>query len=193
MSKIFGGDKATATLAEAKDWLRLRGRKGAYCPCCNQYAKVYKRVLGSQMARWLIWLVRTWEQGQLSEKNGNALARRYGEKATPPLRTWAWIDVKQSPVRGGDYAKLLHWGLVEHKANTGDATKKDSGLWRPTHAGIAFVHRRSLMRSHVILYDNKLLNWSDDSITDITIVQALGNKFDYQELMSAPIRVEVPV
>lgn len=186
-SRLFDGDDATATLAQAKDFLRVRAKKGAYCPCCKQYVKVYKRVLGSQMARWLIWLVRTWTQQQAGIRSPIS-GRLFRLEENHP-----WIDVKQSPVRGGDYAKLVHWNLVEHKANTGDASKRDSGLWRPTHAGIRFVHNQLLVPSHVLLYDNKLLNWKDDSITQINIIDALGKKFDYSELMGSPVNVEVPV
>ncbi len=166
--ELFTGDINATTLKQAKDWLRLRADKGARCPCCKQYVKIYKRVLGSQMARWLIWLVRTWEK--------------------LPLGT-QWVDIRQAPVRGGDYAKLIHWGLIEQKQNDDEKDTKDSGLWRPTHRGIDFVCRRIMVPSHVYLYDNIKLK---EEPRKIMIDDALGKKFSYSDLMNAPVSVEVP-
>ena len=180
--ELFTGDVDTTTIAQAKDWLRLRADKGARCPCCKQYVKIYKRVLGSQMARWLIWLVRTFEQ--LPEYAPTMLAN-----PPAPLRKIGWVDIRQSPVRGGDYAKLVHWGLVEQKQNNSEKDTKDSGLWRPTFRGIDFVHRRIMVPSHVYLYDNIKLK---EEPRKIMIDDALGKKFSYSELMGAPVSVEIP-
>ena len=158
-----------ATLKEAKDWLRLRAQKGSFCPCCKQFVKIYKRALGSQMARWLIWLTRTWEQ-----------LPQYGD---------AWVDIKMAPTRGGDYAKTTHWQLAENRISN-DKTLRSSGLWRPTAKGIDFVQNRIRVPSHVELYDNLVLGFSDETIG---IVEALGKRFDYYELMNSPVLVPVPV
>ena len=42
------------TLEEAKNWLRARIAKGATCPLCHKYAKLYKRKLNSGMAKFLL-------------------------------------------------------------------------------------------------------------------------------------------
>jgi len=125
------------------------------CPCCGQRCQRYKRKLNSDMGRWLIWLVM--EYGR--EKN--------------------WIDVKGVEVRGGDYAKLEYWGLVEHKPNE-DEKKKSSGLWKPTKDGVAFVFNRLRVPSHVFLFDGELLGFET---TQTNIEQAIGDAFDYPELM----------
>ena len=44
------------TLEQAKDWLRERINDGARCPCCEQYARAYKRKLSGGMVRTLIAL-----------------------------------------------------------------------------------------------------------------------------------------
>jgi hypothetical protein len=179
--QIFEGDLKTTTVAVAKDWLRHRAKKGARCPCCKQYVKIYKRALGSQMARWLIWLVRTWDS-------------RFEPSMLKVADNEAWIDIRLSPVRGGDYAKLLHWGLVQHKLDVlekknGAKDTRDSGFWRPTLKGIDFVNTRIKMPSHVYLYDNIKIG---EETTLITIEDALGKKHSYKELMSAPINVDIP-
>jgi len=189
---IFEGNIKTTTVEQARDWLRarvfgktVRAKQGARCPCCKQYVKIYKRALGAPMARWLIWLVRTWDH-QFGSKR---------DLLSDPANS-AWVDIRQSPVRGGDYAKLLHWGLVEQKSdvlekkNNGAKDTKDSGLWRPTFAGIDFARGKTKVASHVYLYDNVKIG--EESDQQITIKEALGKKFSYSELMKAPINVEVP-
>lgn len=135
---------------------------GALCPCCGQVCKVYKRHINSPMARFLIWLVRSYEE----------LPR--------------WIHLKQFPMiqnrrGGGDYGKLVHWGLIEQKPNHDEPDKRTSGEWRPTPKGIEFVHRRISVPDAVFLYDNIRQGFSDIKI-DIDF--ALGQEFSYQELMS---------
>ena len=48
------------TLGGARDWLRDRVEKGAKCPCCGQFAKVYRRTITSGMARALFMI---WHEG----------------------------------------------------------------------------------------------------------------------------------
>lgn len=137
--------------------------EGVECPCCGQFAKIYRRALNSQMACWLIWLVR--EAERAPEGPG-------------------WVDVKRSPVRGGDYAKLVHWGLIEQCPNDNDA-KRTSGLWRPTDHGVAFALGRVQVPSHVYIYANKVEGFANKFIG---IEDALGARFDYAELMRNGVR-----
>jgi hypothetical protein len=169
LDKIFPGD-GRVTLEVAKNWLRPRAKQGAYCPCCKQHVKVYRRALGSQMVRWLIWLVRVFEQ-------------------LPKTADGGWVNIKESPVRGGDYGKLVHWGVVESRSNS-DPALRTSGLWRPTAKGIDFVQQRIALPSHVVLYNNEIMAFSDETIK---IREALGKRFDFAELMNAPVKVQVPV
>lgn len=193
--EVFTGDIGATTVAQAKDWLRLRAKKGARCPCCKQYVKIYRRALGAPMSRWLIWLVRTWEQNDKQLPGVRfAFDRRFEEGTS----AGHWVDIRQSPVRGGDYAKLVHWGLIEQKPNlnekkNGAKDTKDSGLWRPTYKGLDFAHGRSKVPSHVHLYDNIKISVTGAEEPLVTIMQTLGKKYSYSELMSAPVRVEVPV
>jgi hypothetical protein len=135
--------------------------KGGTCPCCAQFAKAYKRALNAPMAVWLIWLVRAYE------------------------REPRWYDFREGPTLqarkgGGDFAKLVHWGLILMAPNDVMPNKRTSGLYRPTARGLAFVHGHVTVPSHVKLYDNKVIGWSDGQAT---IQDALGESFDYAELM----------
>ena len=149
------------TLQEAKTWLRRRLADGARCPCCAQWAQVYKRTITGQMARWLIWLTVEYR------------AQRIGRKGE-------WVDVRKSPVRGGDYAKLRYWGLVERPANL-DPSKRSAGLWRPTRDAYSFVLGNLRVAKHCYVFDEQALSKGQQMIT---IIEALGKKFNYAELMS---------
>jgi hypothetical protein len=150
--------KPTTTIKEAKEWLIKNAQEGAVCPCCSQYVKIYKRKLNSGMARTLVWIVRSTD-------------------------SYEWIEVaKKAPkyvLRSNEHGKLAHWGLVEQQPST-SAKAKNSGIWRATPDGIEFVYKKIDVPSHVFLYNNKVLRFSD---TRTTIEEALGKNFDYQELM----------
>ena len=76
-----------------------------------------------------------------------------------------------------------HWGLAENKPNEDDPSKKHTGFWRITRRGRRFVQGRIRIPSHVYLYDNE--RWGMTTETKVNIEDALGEPFDYQELMEA--------
>jgi hypothetical protein len=145
------------TLEEARNGLQeaLSQGDGALCPCCGQHAKVYKRKLNTEMAVWLIWL-----------------AKQFTIQPD-------WVDVKETRLRGGDYGKLVHWGLAVQCTNE-NPKKRTSGLWKPTELGLQFARGAISVPSHVYLYNNEVKGFSD---TSTTIREALGNRFNYSELM----------
>ena len=146
------------TLEEAKAWLRARLKDGAECPCCEQYARMYKRKLNSNMVAFLIDLVR------LSERAG-----------------WAWISYTSCRFTGRDYNYLQHWGLaITQRENEKD--KSHSGLWQPTQLGVDFVYGKVSVDSHILVYDNRKYGTPPQS-KPIDVFTALGKKFSYAELM----------
>jgi len=132
----------------------------AICPCCDRLVKIYRRKLNSGMAHSLIWLVKAYQDNP------------------------GWIDVqKKAPryvVASREIGKLAHWGLVSQREND-DKTKRTSGLWRPTTQGIEFSKNLIPMESHVFLLDNEVQGFSK---SQVYIQDALGSKFDYQEVMN---------
>lgn len=146
-------------LAGARQWMDETAKRaeGTHCPCCCEFVKVYHRAFTADMARFMIWLVKL------------------------HTITQDWVDVRKCPLRGGDYAKTAHWELAELKENENDPSKKTSGLWKPTQRGIDFVYKRIRIASHVDIYLKKVLGFDS---SQILISDALGNKFDYEELMS---------
>ena len=130
--------------------------EGSRCPCCDRMVKEYRRAMNADQARFLILLCREYLAHEPS----------------------TWIDVRRIDVRGGDYAKLIHWGLVENMENE-DPAKRSSGMWRPTPKGLTFANGHSRQPSHVRLLDNKERGFST---TTVNIWQALGKKFNFSEL-----------
>lgn len=152
------------TLADARALVMAQRYDGGItCPCCDQFAKVYKRKLNSGMARVLVEFY--WKQR--SAKDG-------------------WVHYRQAAVRRTsgelvslEYSKLRFWGLIEKAPReTGRA-----GCWRAPEKGIAFVEGRITVAKHVLIYNDRFMGLDETVRTDIR--RALGSKFDYDELMAA--------
>lgn len=142
------------TIKEAKAFLRANKDKGATCPCCGQMVKIYRRTINKGMAIALLSL--------------------YKAPKTPE----GWVDIKALDVRGGDYAKLRYWALVEQRRNT-DAKKKWSGMWRLTQLGMKFTMDRARVPKYARVYNQKFLGLAGDDVG----IREVSN-FDYAALMS---------
>ena len=151
------------TLQEAQDSFRqqlFEGKK-VKCPCCGRRAKVYKRKINSGMARMLI--------------------RFYEVHFRLPDEEWVHVH----DLFGGfgqkhrDWPVLRLWGLVQPKGET-DEDGKSSGFWKLTPLGRAFVRGERDVPKHVYMYNRQKV---DESEERISISVALGDAFDYAELM----------
>ena len=171
MTEHFRGDPDKATLAQAKDWLRARVRKGAPCPCCNQFAMVYERSITGAMAVALVPI------------------ERYFRTNTDWLHAPTYLTAN-SPVgvtiRGGDYAKLVHWGLLEEKPEVRDDGCPRAGFYKITPAGVEFALGRSRVPRHVAIYNQQPVAsrkpFETVSIHDVLSKVKFKN-FNYEELM----------
>lgn len=147
------------TLQEAKDFLKANWKTGVICPCCKQLVKLYATPFSSNMAIFLISLVRLYEK-----------------KKRP-------IHYKECKFGSRNYPHLAKWNLmVTDKSETSD--KKTSGFWTPTKMGIDFVNNQCFVKSKAYLYNNTFYGFGGD---DIKITDALGKKFNYQDLMNEEI------
>ncbi len=153
----------TTTVAEAKTKLLCDAAKSKVeCPCCGSDTKIYKRKLNSGMALGLI------EFNKLPKKPGG------------------WFFMSQDTLgrdkhlefHHREYARLGHWGILETKQDQ----NSESGWWRITPLGLAFLKGNVKVPEHIYLMHNRLLRVSK---TVIDIHAALGNEFDYEELMSS--------
>ena len=124
------------TLGQSKKWLRSEIRdKGATCPCCQQFAKVYVRRLHSGMTRALIHMYQHRDDDNKFD-------------ITVHLTT-----------NKGDTSKLRYWGLIEH-----DPLDKE-GVWKITALGRGFVRGVKRVPSHVELYNGQFLKLTGPEIT----------------------------
>lgn len=128
---------AGTTLDDAKDWLEDRLDGGAVCPCCGQFAKVYRRKLHSGMAKALIEIYRA---------------------GGGPSRDWVNITQSIITAKGGDTAKLRYWGLAEADPDT-------QGIWRVTPVGEQWVLGKTNVLSHAEIYNDRLLNLTGDPLS----------------------------
>lgn len=148
------------TLDAAREWVRDMARgEGARCPCCDQFAKVYRRTITSTMA--------------------HALVHLYHARGT-------WVHVPSHAgiaAKGGDHAKLAYWGLAEQLSGPAEDGNPHQGRWRITDAGAAWVNGATRVPRYVYLYDGKPVAVPCDET--LSIHDALGTRFDYLELMAA--------
>jgi len=142
------------TLAIAQREVEAGLTDGTHCPCCGQLAKAYHRKLNSGMASALI---EVW--------------KRHGVG-------WAHVpDI--APKVGGDFAKMRHWGLVQESLGL-RADGGRQGDWRVTSLGKSFVRGLVTVPSHITVYNNAVSGTDGPAIT---IREALGSRFNYDELM----------
>ncbi|OYN81720.1 hypothetical protein [Mycolicibacterium sphagni] len=156
----------TQTLDAARDWLRDRVDDGEECPCCRQFAKVYKRKLNAGMARVLI-----------------AMYRKAGTD-------WTYlphVDLKDGEKRrtvghSGEMCMTRYWGLIEAYPDT---KREDGssrvGWWRLTPLGVEFVLGRTQVPKYARVYSSRCLGLTGDPVS---ITDALGTKFNYADLMA---------
>jgi len=164
----FDGDANRTTLAQAKDWLRARVDVGAACPCCTQFAKVYKRKLNGAMAYVLI------------------LVSRYDGSDWIHVPSYINEQTKSPSVAAavrGDWAKLTHWGLLEELAGERPDGSTRVGYYKITENGRRFTRDQLRVPRHIWIYDGRSLDRKDTET--VSIVEVLGKKFNYSELMSA--------
>lgn len=164
-------DQRGASLEDAKKWLRARFGKGATCPCCNQFVKLYKRSL-SKSSAYVLLLISCYFRGDQVEEWLHVPSYIAEMVADHPRRAAA--------VRG-DWAKLKFWGLIEEKPGERKDGSPRVGYWKMTPLGRQFVARQVKVPAHVFIYNGEPLKRTVEDL--ITIDDALGTEFSYAEIM----------
>jgi hypothetical protein len=146
------------TLDEARQWLRERVDDGAACPCCTQYAKVYRRRITAAGTRALIAL---YQAGGATEH----------------------VHAPDLPgVRGdGDLAKLRYWHLVAELDEPRDDGGR-AGYWRVTELGVEFLRGTLRVPKYARVYDGRRLGFAGELVG---VADCLGEPFRLDELMAA--------
>lgn len=145
------------TLQDARDFVRTRKSEGVECPCCERYTKTYRRKLNAGMCSALIDIYK--------------LTKTHRPKGS----WWHCQELDKAGISTSrEYSKLRFWDLVEPHP-------RKRGYWRITRQGVAFVKSNVKMQSIAIIEDNECLGADGEHIS---IREALGDKFDLEELLS---------
>ena len=133
-------------LDDTKQWLKENYEgTGCKCPACGKHVQLKDRKISSAMAKALI-----------------TISKHQGEVNISELKE----------IRGGDYAKLRYWSLIEEVR---------PGRWKITHKGRQFVHDKVRVPKVVWVYNNRVRRFNEEET--INIREALGKPSLYQELM----------
>lgn len=168
------------TIEEGKQFLTEHWLEGVCCPVCMQKVKLYKRPLNSQMARALLLIYRHFAADARLAKDSSY-----------------WLDVNdfllQCGVNSGEanVALLRHWALIERKPER----QKDgnrAGLYRITELGCRFSRGAVTVPKYVLLFNDRLYE-PTKPFKRITVKEALGEKFNYEELTAGIVEeIEEP-
>jgi hypothetical protein len=145
------------TLGEARDGLRELVDAGHECPCCRQFAKVYRRKIHATMARDFL---RVW--------------RAVGEGT--------WFHLPDFVANSGDVPKTRFWGLLDEEIELRRADGGRAGYWRITDLGRAWVLNQATLPKYARIYSGRCLGLVGEPTS---IVDSLGDRFDYRELMDS--------
>lgn len=145
------------TLEDSKEYLRANWQDGVACPCCKQFVKLYKRRLHKAMA---VSLIKLYKLKDSHEKYYH-------------INDFVGIGM-------GDFAKLKYWGFILEAKNDDDM-KRTSGMWKITQDGIDFVEMKRMAPLYALVFNSSLYGFTGEPIS---IKNALGKKFNYEELMA---------
>lgn len=151
------------TLEAAKAAAREAARRpgGTSCPLCTKHVQVYRRSISAGMAAVLIWL------------HTRRVTRPVVSSQDIARRGWSGAS---------DYAKLRWWGLIRRVGEPRTGTKNSDGLWAITEKGSTFVRGEVDVPKYVDEYRSKVI--AGPYGEEVSIHDALRNKFDYEELMN---------
>ncbi len=160
----------TASLGEGRLWLMSarEERDGAECPCCGQMAKIYSRSINGAMAHALMLVAFGTKHGQADDDGW--------------IHITTFLNGRTGRVGDGGLAKLRYWGLVEGTSGGGDDDRR--GYWRITEKGLLFVLKRLKLPKYALVYDGTAFGYDGP---DVGISECLGKKFDYEEILRAPL------
>jgi hypothetical protein len=130
----------TQTIGEAKAYLHDRRFEGARCPCCDHMHRIYRRRVSRSQVRFMHDLATLSRQ-----RTGIRLS---------------FVDVREiagAHMRGGDYAKLAYWGLVQR-------APEDPGLWALTAKGWSFLQGRIRIPRYLWIEDGSVVREDSDTV-----------------------------
>lgn len=146
------------TLDEAKAFIRENWKDGCVCPCCGRWLKLYDIKMPGAGAADLIKLYKL-------------------SKGFP--NHYEHVDVF-SNTKSRSFPKLAYWKLCKSMPND-DPEKRTSGMWALTQKGVDFVEGKITVPERTFYYKKKGRGLHGKQVH---IIDVLGNKFSYSELMA---------
>lgn len=154
------------TLSEAQSNLRKEINKGAKCPCCTQFVKLYQRPLTSAMIMGLILL----SKASKDEKDIFGF-----------IHLENFFKTKECPSSTrGDVPKLKYWGFIMPDGEEAGDGNPSNGRYKVLPKGIQFIQGKILVQKSIKLYNNKFYGF-EGAETDV--FACIKNKFNYAALM----------
>lgn len=139
-------------------------KKGQMCPCCTQWAQMYKYSFHGTMASALVHIYIATKNGIVDDE-GYLHVENY------------LVSLGEKPSKHG---KLRYWGLIEQK-NNGDSSKKHSGEWRLTQKGLDFVEGRISVPRCAWLFNSQCYGFEGE---EVFIDNISSKKFNYTKMMA---------
>jgi hypothetical protein len=136
----------------------LNADKGYFCECCGAYVKRYKRSFNANMALSLLLLYKS--------------ERKFQHMET--------LISESKYKRCGDFSYLVHYGLIKALKGEREDGSPRNGYYQITGTGIMFAEGKTTVQEKFIMFKGKHEGFEGK---EIDIYQALGNKFNYSELM----------
>lgn len=140
--------------------------KGYVCQCCNLFVKRYTRSFNANMAIALICMYR-YSKGEFVKVEDLLLNR--GHK------------------RCGDFSYLRYFGLIQKKEGSREDGSSRNGFYKITTDGILFVEGKLKVKKNFLIFKNKCDGFKGE---EISIREALGKAFDYNELMGYSMSIK---
>lgn len=134
--------------------------KGYFCGCCGLFVKRYKRHINCNMALALIILYREGIRDFVHLEN---------------------LMISKGYKRCGDASYLIHWKFLERLKEKRDDGSARNGQYKITSLGLLFVEGKVTGKEYALIFNNNVEEFGGK---EITIQEALGKKFNYENLMS---------
>lgn len=181
-SKVTDGEfPGYTTLSEARAHLHAHWVEGTTCPCCRQRVQLYRRTITSGMALALMAFAREDRRREAADPAAHA--------ADPFIHAEDLFKRIPGLPRSarGDFTKLRYWGLIIPAEGRREDGSSRNGYWAITNAGHAFAGDALRVTRYVYLYNNERYNPPPGAREGtITIREALGSRFDYDQLVRGP-------
>lgn len=151
------------TIKEAQELLGRVVHDGAFCPVCEQHAKVYHRKLNHQSVRVLATMWRVYGRDWC---HMSSLMKRF------------LPDIAH---QGGHATIAAYWNLIEEEKQRREDGGR-AGWWRLTDRGVAWLKGEIKVAKYAETYNSNCLGYSGELVS---VEDALGEKgFNLAELMS---------